>query len=46
MSAAISVTEKAARKLASLLEEKAKPDGALRLKVVAAAAPACNTLWI
>src|SRR5213079_1610730 len=30
----ISVTEKAARKLASLLEEKGKPDGALRLKVV------------
>src|SRR5436309_13866965 len=30
----ISVTEKAARKLASLLEEKAKPDGALRLKVI------------
>jgi iron-sulfur cluster assembly accessory protein len=30
----ISVTEKAARKLASLLKEKAKPDGALRLKVV------------
>jgi iron-sulfur cluster assembly accessory protein len=30
----ISVTEKAARKLASLLEGKAKPDGALRLKVV------------
>jgi len=28
----ISVTEKAARKLASQLEEKAKPDGALRLK--------------
>jgi iron-sulfur cluster assembly protein len=30
----ISVTEKAARKLASLLEEKGKPEGALRLKVV------------
>ena len=30
----ISVTEKAASKLASLLEEKGKPDGALRLKVV------------
>ena len=30
----ISVTEKAARKLASLLEEKTKPDGALRLKVI------------
>ncbi len=30
----ISVTEKAARKLASLLEEKGRPEGALRLKVV------------
>ena len=30
----IGVTEKAARKLASLLEEKGKPEGALRLKVV------------
>ena len=30
----ISVTEKAANKLASLLEEKGKPHGALRLKVV------------
>jgi iron-sulfur cluster assembly protein len=30
----ISVTAKAARKLASLLEEKGDPDGALRLKVV------------
>ena len=30
----ISVTEKAATKLASLLEEKRKPDGALRLAVV------------
>jgi iron-sulfur cluster assembly protein len=30
----ISVTERAANKLASLLEEKGKPDGALRLKVV------------
>jgi len=30
----ISVTEKAARKLGSLLEEKGKPDGALRLKVI------------
>ncbi|PYJ39319.1 MAG: iron-sulfur cluster assembly accessory protein [Verrucomicrobia bacterium] len=30
----ISVTENAARKLASLLAEKGKPDGALRLKVV------------
>ena len=30
----ISVTEKAAQKLASVLEEKGKPDGALRLKVV------------
>ena len=30
----ISVTETAASKLASLLEEKDKPDGALRLKVV------------
>src|SRR6266480_1591784 len=30
----ISVTENAARKLASLLEEKGKPNGALRLGVV------------
>ena len=30
----IGVTEKAATKLASLLQEKGKPDGALRLKVV------------
>jgi len=30
----IRITEKAARKLASLLEAKGKPDGALRLKVV------------
>src|SRR5438128_10562524 len=30
----ISVTERAASKLASLLEEKGKPEGALRLKVV------------
>jgi iron-sulfur cluster assembly protein len=30
----ISVTETAAAKLASLLQEKGKPDGALRLKVV------------
>src|SRR2546423_13018952 len=30
----ISVTENAARKLASLLEEKGNPDGALRLKVI------------
>ena len=30
----ISVTESAARKLASLLEEKGKPNGALRLGVV------------
>jgi iron-sulfur cluster assembly accessory protein len=30
----ISVTEGAAQKLASLLEEKGKPDGALRLKVI------------
>ncbi|PYL06576.1 MAG: iron-sulfur cluster assembly accessory protein [Verrucomicrobia bacterium] len=30
----IGVTEKAAQKLASLLEEKGKPEGALRLKVV------------
>ena len=30
----ISVTEKAARKLASLLEEKGKPEGALRLAVI------------
>jgi iron-sulfur cluster assembly protein len=30
----ISVTERAARKLASLLEEKGNSDGALRLKVV------------
>ena len=30
----IGVTEKAAQKLASLLEEKGKPNGALRLKVV------------
>src|SRR5262249_50478100 len=30
----ISVTEKAARKLASLLEEKGNPEGALRLKVI------------
>src|SRR5438046_5645066 len=30
----ISVTEKAAQKLASVLEEKGKSDGALRLKVV------------
>ncbi|HEV8418583.1 MAG TPA: iron-sulfur cluster assembly accessory protein, partial [Candidatus Udaeobacter sp.] len=30
----ISVTENAARKLASLLEEKGQPDGALRLKVI------------
>ena len=30
----ISVTEKAASKLASLLQEKGNPDGALRLKVV------------
>ncbi len=30
----ISVTEKAAQKLASVLEEKGKPEGALRLKVV------------
>jgi iron-sulfur cluster assembly accessory protein len=30
----ISVTEKAAQKLASLLEEKGKSEGALRLKVV------------
>src|SRR5215471_12006829 len=38
----IRITEKAARKLASLLEEKGKPDGALRLAVVV---PACNTSW-
>ena len=30
----ISVTESAARKLASLLEEKGQPEGALRLKVI------------
>ena len=30
----ISVTDKAANKLASLLEEKGQPDGALRLKVI------------
>src|SRR2546430_13076310 len=30
----ISVTENAARKLASLLEEKGKPEGALRLAVI------------
>ena len=30
----IGVTESAARKLASLLQEKGQPDGALRLKVV------------
>src|SRR5262249_56186360 len=30
----ISVTERAARKLASLLSEKGQPEGALRLKVV------------
>jgi iron-sulfur cluster assembly protein len=30
----ISVTERAANKLASLLEQKGQPDGALRLKVV------------
>ena len=30
----ISVTEQAARKLASLLKEKGQPEGALRLKVV------------
>jgi len=30
----IGVTESAARKLASLLEEKGNPDGALRLKVI------------
>src|SRR2546427_11067420 len=30
----IKVTENAARKLASLLEEKGNPDGALRLKVI------------
>jgi iron-sulfur cluster assembly accessory protein len=30
----ISVTENAAHKLASLLEEKGKPEGALRLKVI------------
>src|SRR5207247_8222198 len=30
----ISVTERAARKLASLLEQKGQPDGALRLKVI------------
>src|SRR5436305_14765516 len=30
----ISVTERAASKLASLLEEKGKPDGALRLTVI------------
>src|SRR5258708_33844588 len=30
----ISVTDKAANKLASLLEEKGQPEGALRLKVV------------
>jgi iron-sulfur cluster assembly protein len=30
----ISVTERAARKLASLLEEKGQPEGALRLKVI------------
>ena len=30
----ISVTENAARKLASLLKEKGQPDGALRLKVI------------
>jgi iron-sulfur cluster assembly protein len=30
----ISVTERAARKLASLLKEKRKPEGALRLKVI------------
>jgi iron-sulfur cluster assembly accessory protein len=30
----ISVTEKAAQKLASLLKQKGKPEGALRLKVV------------
>ena len=30
----IGVTENAARKLASLLEEKGNPDGALRLKVI------------
>src|SRR5437899_6383199 len=30
----ISVTERAASKLASLLEEKGKPDGALRLAVI------------
>src|SRR5512132_20740 len=31
----ISVTENAARRLASLLEEKVQPEGALRLKVIA-----------
>ena len=30
----ISVTENAARKLASLLKEKGQPEGALRLKVI------------
>ena len=30
----ISVTQNAAQKLASLLQEKGKPDGALRLKVI------------
>jgi iron-sulfur cluster assembly accessory protein len=30
----IRITEKAARKLASLLEQKGKPDGALRLAVI------------
>jgi iron-sulfur cluster assembly protein len=30
----ISVTERAAHKLASLLEQKGQPDGALRLKVI------------
>src|SRR4029077_19127712 len=30
----IRVTERAARKLASLLEEKGQPEGALRLKVI------------
>src|SRR2546430_11957150 len=30
----INVTENAARKLASLLEEKGQPEGALRLKVI------------
>ena len=30
----ISVTERAAQKLASLLKEKGQPDGALRLKVI------------